>query len=499
MKRQISSTLQTILLAATIIFASCSKNNDANQPTAGDGKVSVKIGGVSYTDNTEPKLKLSNSISYQSSASAQMTVVPFDEDLAVQAILTPVTENATAIASGLRASTKAAVGTPYSLDNGATYQIAAYDASGNYAGTSGVLNYTGGSANWDINLAAGNYTFVAVAVAPGQTFPSINFNQNLSAITFAANGADTDVLWQSQQTQVVAGQNTSLDLVLSHLFTQVEVSLESTSANVIGNITSITGGNVSPNYATATIKLADGTYTPGGQSTNRTISFTGSNLVWTSNPVLIITDGAAASGTVNFGNVTLSTNKSGTLDLSDLTLSKGVKYTLTLRLVPRSALDIPASPVYWGSANLMGAGTATGVESTQYLLGNVYNGGGSQGYCDAVVGTGWQTPSQSEIESLIALGTVRGTYAGQTGWFFGTSTVPTANFDNYMFLPDNSFVRSGSGNTETHIPTDALGVYWADRTVQGTSKPALIMTATQVYVMPIHQNNEVGIRCVRNK
>jgi hypothetical protein len=68
-----------------------------------------------------------------------------------------------------------------------------------------------------------------------------------------------------------------------------------------------------------------------------------------------------------------------------------------------------------------------------------------------------------------------------------------------MFLPDNNVEDSGSGNVSTHIPADAVGAYWADRTVQGTSKPALIMTATQVYVMPIHQNNEIGIRCVRNK
>ncbi|MCW8313917.1 hypothetical protein K7A41_22000 [Sphingobacterium sp. InxBP1] len=60
-------------------------------------------------------------------------------------------------------------------------------------------------------------------------------------------------------------------------------------------------------------------------------------------------------------------------------------------------------------------------------------------------------------------------------------------------------VRRGSGNTSTPIPTDAVGVYWTDGTVQETAKPAVILTASDVYVMPIHQNNQVGIRCMRSK
>lgn len=89
----------------------------------------------------------------------------------VQATLTAQTGWNNLASKGLSASTRAA-STPVNLDNGAIYQIAAYDAAGNYKGTSGQLSYSAG-ASWTINLPAGAYTFVAVAVAQGKTFPTM--------------------------------------------------------------------------------------------------------------------------------------------------------------------------------------------------------------------------------------------------------------------------------------------------------------------------------------
>ncbi|WP_411971938.1 hypothetical protein ACLCDV_18760 [Sphingobacterium sp. Lzh-3] len=51
-------------------------------------------------------------------------------------------------------------------------KIVTYDAAGNYKGASGQLSYSAG-ASWNINLPAGAYTFVAVAVAQGKTFPKV--------------------------------------------------------------------------------------------------------------------------------------------------------------------------------------------------------------------------------------------------------------------------------------------------------------------------------------
>lgn len=497
MKRNITK----ILLALTIIAASCNKKNDGNTDVD-KGEVTIKIAGVSYSDpEGDLQTKASTAKSVASATATQNKTVPFNNELDVKATLTAVTSSSTLRAS--TANTKMST-TPTVLDNGAKYLIAAYDASGNYVNNTGVLTYTNASTNWSMNLSAGTYTFVALAVDPGQTFPTINLNQNLSNITFNVTGADADLLWKKQSVTVVSGQNTVQNLVLSHVFTEVKATLESTSANVVGNITSMVGGTITPNYQSATFSFASGTYTQGGQSLNRALSFTGTGLTWSSNPALIITEGTT-TGKINFGTVTLNATqagvRSGLIDLANLSLQKGIKYDLKLRLVPRGALDIPNSNYYWGSANLKAGSPPTAVEAAQYLLGGSHDGGGSQAYCSSVLGTGWQTPSQAEYESLIAAGKARGTYNGQTGWFLGTATVPTTNLDNYMFLPDNKsvVVESGSGNVSTHIPADALGVYWADRTVQGTAKPAVILTATDVYIMPIHQNNAIGIRCVRNK
>lgn len=494
--------INLLLLALTLIASSCNKKDGVDSDAAGKGQVSIKIGGVSYSDSDgAPQTKGATTKSKTLTGRDQYQTVSFNNDLDVKATLTALTSSSTLRAA---AATTSMSTTPIVLDNGAQYAIAAYDASGNYVGSTGVLTYTAASTNWTMTLPSGTYTFVALAVDPGQTFPNINLNQNLSNITFNVAGADTDLLWKKQTVTVVSGQNTAQNIVLSHVFTEVKATLESTSANVVGNITSMVNGTISPNYQSATFNFANGTFTQGGQSLNRALSFTGTGLSWSSNPALIITEGTN-TGKVSFGTVTLNAVeggvRSGLIDLSNLSLQKGIKYDLKLRLVPRGALDIPNSNFYWGSANLKAGAPPTAVESAQYLLGGAHGGGGSQGYCSTVLGPGWQTPAQVEYQQLITAGKVRGNFNGQSGWFLGTSTLPTANLDNYLFLPDNLsvVVKSTSGNTSTHIPADALGVYWADRTVQGTAKPAVILTATDVYVMPIHQNNQVGIRCMRNK
>ncbi|WP_312460127.1 hypothetical protein [Sphingobacterium siyangense] len=487
------------LLTLLIIFSTSCSKNESNTAVETEGNVSVKMSETSFADeDTEPQLKLSNNKSLNNTLSnTQEVIVPFNSELSVLATLTPEPGTSSNV---LRASTGLKMATaPVSLGSGAKYAIAVYNATGNYVKDTGVLTYSTSGTNWNLSLPAGSYTFVAIAVANGQTFPSINFNQALANITFNVTGADTDILWKKLPVTVIANQTLAVDLILSHLFTQVQATLESTSANVVGNITAMTSSTISPNYGTASVKLADGLFTQGGSSTARNVTFSGTGLAWTSNAALIITEGTTV-GKVNFGTVSLNSTqngvRSGTIDLSNLSLQKGVKYSLKLRLVPKGAIDVPNSNYYWSSANLMGTAPIT-IASAQYIKGSVYGGNGSATYCEGALGTGWRTATQTEYQSLINMGIARGSYNGQTGWFLGTSTVPTTNKDNYMFLPDNDFVRSSSGNN--NIPTGALGVYWASSTVQGNAKPALILTATGVSIVDIHQNNQVGIRCVKNK
>ncbi len=481
-----------------ILFASCSKN-ESKTAVETDGNVRIKMSGVSFADeDTDLQSKLStNKLLNNTLSNIRESIVPFNSELSVLATLTaePATSsNALRASTGLKMAT-----TPVSLSTGAKYTIAVYNATGNYVKDTGILTYSTSGTNWNLSLPAWSYTFVAIAAANGQTFPSINVNQALANITFNVTGADTDILWKKMPVTVIANQTLAVDLILSHLFTQVQATLESTSANVVGNITSMTSSTISPNYETASVKLADGIFTQGGSSTARNVAFSGTGLAWTSNATLLITEGTTV-GKVNFGTVSLNSTqngaRSGTIDLSNLSLQKGVKYSLKLRLVPKGAIDVPTSNYYWSSANLTGTAPIT-IASAQYIKGGVYGGNGSATYCEGALGTGWRTATQTEYQSLINMGVVRGSYNGQTGWFLGTSTIPTTNKDNYMFLPDNNFVRSSSGSN--NIPTGAVGVYWASASVQGNSKPALILTTTGVSIVDVHQNNQIGIRCVKSK
>lgn len=486
---------RALILAAAVFISSCNKDKDNTTElvNASEGLVSIKIGNSSYANDSQPAFK-SSALSLPF---PQSTVVSLDENFDIQAILTPENE--------LQGpSFRASASDPKNLTHGTQYQIAAYDTDGNYVSNSQVLTYTGESSNWNLSLTPGTYTFVAVGAAAEKTFPAINYKQKLSDITFTAIGGDTDILWQSQQAEVKAGENTPLTFVLKHLFTQVSVHIESTSEDVVGKITNLNEVEFSPIFEQATIKLADGSFTVQGNQKSIEVALAHQvDTLWSSAPVIVITDGNSSASHVKFGKVSLNKGngeKSGSVDLSNLILNKGSRYTLKLRLLPKGAIDFPNSPIFWGSANakVLNSG-GKGLEEHQYLKGDVYDGKGSQGYCaDAIGAAGWRIPNEKELEELIALGTVRDTFENQTGWFFGTEVVPT-NKNNYLFLPDNDFIRSKSGNAGAKIPTDAVGAYWANEDEQGIEKEALIMTEKEVYIGYIHQNNEIGIRCVRSK
>lgn len=267
----------------------------------------------------------------------------FKGDYRVRATLTPV--GADSPSSALRSSNRAAAtpGDPevQPLPEGTKYVVAVYGDGGAYVAHEEYTHGSGATPQ-ELSLAPGEYTFIAVS-SGSNTLPEIDYNANLSTISFTDVEADVDLMYQNQTVEVTSGNN-SVTFLMEHLFTQIVVTLN--SVEEFGNILSINGGTVSPHQPTAAVSLADGSVTLSGAAGERDFTFPGdaSGLSWTSSPVMIL-NATTGTGTVVLKDVTINTT---TRDLvfDDLNIRAGVKYMLKIDLGPEEVVTDIDGNVY---------------------------------------------------------------------------------------------------------------------------------------------------------
>ena len=489
----------TILLALSIVgifISSCQKDNNLPSTAHGEGTVSIKLNGIASGSAKGKAAKATAALGHQASSPAvqqqNINIGGYNLSATLREVGTLQAPKA------LRASAKAAAQlgeNPGDIEAfTGDYHINVFpqgEISEEQLIHSFELSQNDDNEAASFNLAAGDYTFVVTAYG----------NPN-------GAGADRDPLSVSEDVHIAADAENVIALTLFHELTKVTVQFD---ARVAGIIEDIAGARINPdedygfNEKTAALAF-NGLRNEAGKSFSFVKEEQANDYIWTSEPVMIATPGTN-NGTIYLDGVKINGKIASTLK-GGWNLQPGVQYELEIGIpVPENAILIPGGEkldFFPANANLVGT-TPVQLESGQHPKGSVYDGNGSQGYCAGALGDGWVMPDSTQYKELIALGTVRGSYEGQTGWFFGTNDLSAAeaNPNSYMFLPDNDFVRSTSGKNSVHIPaTGVAGVYWADEDTQGTAKDALILPSdpnATPSIIKIHQNNEIGIRCVRAK
>ena len=474
-----------LFVAVAIFNTSCQKDNKADHLGMGEGTVNIHLKGIGSNTNNEKGLRASTAVQRSARPAVQTQLITFG-DYSIAATLSEVKDNSS---KALRASANRAESTG-----------------------EGALEPFDGA--YKINVYQEGTLFKTIEVEAGNTEPKFTLPEGNYTVTTTAWGnesgvegsADRDPLAAIGQTLTVSEDtDNTLDVVLQHQLSEVTVVFD---ASIAGNIESIAEGTVAPNQE-YTFDEETGEVTFGDDLAAKSFGFAPASeqngAIWTSNAALFATagttDGVIALNNISIGGTPGSVSKGG------WNLQPGVQYTLDLHLIPKGAIEFPGSEdldIFIGNANLTGGGggnAATGIENNQYTVGETYVGKGSQGYC-SVMGDGWMVPTIQNFTDLIAVGTVRGTYNGEDGWFFGTSeTVAEADADKYLFLPFNEskYVNSGSGNN--HLPEGARGAYWTAED-QGGGKTALVLyddpNMAPAFV-GIHQNDFLGIRCIRAK
>lgn len=162
------------------------------------------------------------------------------------------------------------------LPNDIRYNVAVFDASGNYVTEQ--IYFTGREASMPAitGLNGGStYTFVVYSVGTTTGLPATNFtdpnNKTLATASINNTSGNNDLMYFSK-TITLTGNNTNyLDVILQHKYSQITTVLDSTPTTY--NITNISGVTIAPHTGSATMQLSNGSTVATGTQTPRSVVF----------------------------------------------------------------------------------------------------------------------------------------------------------------------------------------------------------------------------------
>ncbi|MGJ1411636.1 hypothetical protein ACR78Z_18380 [Sphingobacterium thalpophilum] len=310
------------------ILVGCSLNSckESKDSIASSGKANVNIHllGVETPIVTSSKASTGN----RSMTTGQSQVIPFTKTSSFEATLT--SKSSASAGNVLRASTgsRAAVTeerTP--LGANVKYKIVVYDEAGHYVTEKDYTNSVDNSS--EISLDAGKtYTFVAYSVNSTSTVPTVTAATDLASASL--ENISADLMYFKGDLTVQSGDN-NLNVVLKHQYSEVTTNL-SMATDMTGAITTLGTTTISPTYASATLKLADGSITYNGSTSTANVVFPtlGAGLRQvSSNPTLLIHPGET-NGELNFGSITIDGETRSNVSVAGLQIVPGQRYNLNL-------------------------------------------------------------------------------------------------------------------------------------------------------------------------
>lgn len=407
MKNNIKLTITGILLTLfSLAIISCRQSDDhITDPGNGTGQTEVRINlkGSDFTDEGSLRSQaVTKGINEISKAVVQTEEITFsnNDDYKLVATLTPE--------SSINPLGKASILEINPLPNDIRYNVAVFDASGNYVTEQ--IYFTGREASMPAitGLNGGStYTFVVYSVGTTTGLPATNFtdpnNKTLATASINNTSGNNDLMYFSK-TITLTGNNTNyLDVILQHKYSQITTVLDSTPTTY--NITNISGVTIAPHTGSATMQLSNGSTVATGTQTPRSVVFPTMNSKIIQATPVVINANNTNTGVLNIGSITMRSTigNSGAqmtqknISFNNLKISRGVKYTLKLTFAPNDRLmtykgysAAKINGMIWMRHNLGATLSADPDVPSQNINGNYYQWGRS-----AIVAT--STTSEASI------------------------------------------------------------------------------------------------------
>ena len=424
---------ESFLIIVTLLCytSSCRSNDTDSQITGKNAVIQVNFAKDEYTDfvsNGEQASVRQNTV--PGDYSAQKNEIPFGDFILITELKPEISSQRNMM---LQAGLNSAAATV--IQRAIKFRVVVYNAAGEYdssyiysIGANGSVTADSGK---QMALDGGkNYTFVVYSyntnIAPNENLAGSNLNT--ASVSFSSA---QDLMYYSTS-MIPSGEANAqnrLNVVLKHMLSSITVIVDSAPTNGY-NITNISGATIGKSFGTATINLATGNVTSSGSTNNLAVSFPANpnTSVLQSAPILINNTSGINDGNFNINSITVGPLTQGPVTLlNNLRIQPGVRYSLTVRLVPQDIFiddttSVPGQTIktvringkVWMRNNL--GDNRTNVDLPPFNQSNYYQFGRST----IVANTGTQ-PGEIAGWNTSA--------AANNAWNSGTETIPvkTAN------------------------------------------------------------------------
>lgn len=329
------ATLCLSLLCQIMFLACDKKEQEINIPTGEKISIKVRVKNTLYDTGDDLITKKSNSITNSLSENKNEAYLDFNEDFYIRAQLT---EENIDLSPKLSSVTNRATKDTTIISQNIKYKVLVFDSNEEYITERDYI--TGQENSFSDFLLDGNklYTFIVYSINSTTSNPEVNFNDNnnktLQTATSNINGQD-DFMYFRKDMYITGNADNYLDVIFKHKLSQITTVIDASQTEY--NITNVIASFDTHNDS-AIVDLSNGEVARNGSVGNVSILFPTSSLnnsIVTSTPT-IVNASTNASTSLNINNITIGSLSQNNINLlSDLSVTPGVKYKLTLTLIPQ--------------------------------------------------------------------------------------------------------------------------------------------------------------------
>jgi len=397
-----------------IITISCQKSKDTR--TSGETEIMIKITDVQFDYAKNIGGNLSSTKKIASSNPIESGVVKLNADLFLVAEMTAEPSRPVKHTIGRGINKLAALETT-GLSPNIAYRVLVYNQNGDYV-TERDYIYTQESNTPALNLDGdATYTFIVYSLnSTSPILPPVNNKNTLSTANVAITG-NPDFLYFRRDLQLSGAEVNYLNVVLRHKFSQIATTVDASETGY--NITNIQAA-FTPHATSTVINLAESTIqrlANGSATAQFNVPGSGGAAIVTQTIPTIIN--AATNNTTVFtiSQLTIGTvTVTNIVPFNDLQITPGVKYNLSVKLVPNDKYityenqrAVLINGLVWMRHNLGSNFSANPDLGAQAIHGNFFRWGikNHVGTPTALVGS-WSAY----------------TYPGASAWNSGTVQLP---------------------------------------------------------------------------
>jgi len=324
-----SKTVYLFVALTTLLVQACSKTS-SEAVVSGAALVNINL---SVGEADEEIITVGNTKRQAITAPApkvQLATVPVDKGISmdVMVIREDQASNSTLVKASNAVNKAAAVETKKVLDPNVRYRLAIYDSKGVHKGN---FDYSYGKEASTAPLALDGgqtYTFIAYSVNSTTALPTISGQSNLA--TASLNDISGDLMFFKKTLKLNVGSNL-LSVVLKHQFSQITTTVKLDNS-MTGFIESLSGVQVTPTKATASLKFADESLSYPTASLDGKITFpslpAGARSVNSERSIFI--SPTTTSANLKIGSIRLDGTTKTNLSIPNVKFIPGHRYTLVL-------------------------------------------------------------------------------------------------------------------------------------------------------------------------